>query len=157
MATKQVEPQVGLNSKDVRNSRLSPAKLTMLAHQGIYPLSVAFNIVAREGQFSDTTIANYALRGNGALAKFLLNEASKHVPVFLKGEITTQYEGTSPKSVNFDIIYRADLDLTPRQIINNVQVLQSMCYPRAFIGLNPPLCLLQILKKRYLEYLKITK
>lgn len=151
MGLQVVTPQEGLNSKTIKNSQLSPGKLTMLHHQGVYPLSVTFNVVAREGQFSDTTIANYSPRGNSALAKFLLNEGSKHVPVFLKGELTTQYEGTTPKSINFDIQYRADWDLSPRKIIDNVQVLQSMCYPRAFIGLNPPLCLLQILNLYALE------
>ena len=103
MGLQTVSEVRGRNSPHIRNSFLGPAKLSMLEHQGVAPLSVQFDIVAREGQFSDTTIANYSPRAQGVLGKFLLNEVSRNVPVFMKGEITTQYEGTSPKSISFDI------------------------------------------------------
>lgn len=140
----------GRGSKYIKNSLL-PAKLTMLASQGVQPLSVEFDVVGREGQFTDSTVANYATRGNASLYRFLLNEASKRIPIFLKGELTTKYEGVTPKHVSFDIIFRADVDLKPNEIIEKVKVLQSMCYPRAFIGLNPPLCILHILNLYSLE------
>jgi hypothetical protein len=132
----------------------------MIPHQGLYPLSVTFDIVGRAGQFTDSTAANYAIRTTGSLYKFILNEASKRAPVFLKGELTTMYEGVTPKHINFDIIFRADNDLPPSVIIDKVKILQSFCYPRSLIGLNPPLCNLEVLNlyslEVYVEHVNVT-
>lgn len=141
----------GRNSKYIKNSPLSPGKLVMLAEQGVAPLTVDFDIVGREGQFTDATIANYELKGNSTLEKFVRNDVSKALPTFWKGELTTKYSGVVPKTLHFDIIYRADLDLPPHEIIDKVTILQSMCYPRSRIGLNPPLCILHILNLYSLE------
>ncbi len=134
----------GLNSTAIKNSALKAAKLVMLEHQGAYPLGVEFHVVSREGAFSDTTIANYSARGNSSIAKYLLQDVSRAGPVFLKGELTTQYEGVTPKTLAFDIIYRADYDLKPSEIRKRVIILQSMCYPKYRIGFNPPLCMLHV-------------
>ena len=143
--------RVGRNSVHIKNSTL-PCKISMIEHQGSIPLSVSFDVVAREGEFTDTTIAGYASRGEGSsLTKFLLNEGSKRLPAFFKGELTTQFTGISPKPLHFEIIFRADFDLPPSAIIDRVKVLQSLCYPRSFIGLNPPLCTLHVLNLYSLE------
>ncbi len=142
----------GRNSPHIRNSPLSPAKLVMLEQQGSLPLSVSFDIVGHQGQFTDTTVANYASRGSGVLGRYGWDRLSKASALrFFKGELTTKYDGVSPKRISFDIIYRADVDLPPDSIRKNVIILQSMCYPRLSIALNPPLCTLHILNLYSLE------
>lgn len=144
----------GRNSRSLVNAsqlKGSPGRLTMIENQGNIPLTVDFDPVMKGGDFSDTTFANYSQRSEGTLGKFLRNDFSKRIPVFFKGELTTAYTGISPKKIQFDIIYRADFDLPPREIRDRVMVLQSMCYPRNAIGLNPPLCMLYILNLYALE------
>jgi hypothetical protein len=142
----------GRNSSSVRNSRFSPAKIETLEHVGGIRTVVTFDVVARDGAFTDTTIANYSFRGQGSsIARYLLNEGAKRTPNFLKGELTTQFDGITPKTLSFDIIMRSDLDLPPREILQKVSELQSLCYPRWHVGLNPPLCLLHILNLYSLE------
>lgn len=141
----------GRNSKHIKNGRL-PVRIEMLEHQGSVPLAVDFDVVARPGSFTDSTIANYSPRGSSSIMKFLLNEFSRKVsPTYFKGELTTKYDGVTPKQLNFDIILIADYDQPPTSIISKVQTLQSMCYPRNRVGLNPPLCLLHILHLYSLE------
>ena len=142
----------GRNSTAIRNSPLSPARIETLDSLGIPKTVVNFDVVAREGQFTDTTIANYNFRGQGSsLGRYLLNETSKRLPNFLKGELTTQFDGITPKTLNFDIIYRADTDFQPAAIIGEVKKLQSLCYPRFAVGANPPLCILHVLNLYSLE------
>ena len=144
--------QPGRNSKHIRNSRLSPARIETLDSLGGPKTVVHFDVVAREGQSTDTTIANYNFRGQGSsLGRYLLNETAKRLPNFLKGELTTQFDGITPKTLNFDIIFRADADFLPGQIINEVKKLQSLCYPRFAVGANPPLCMLHVLNLYSLE------
>jgi len=142
----------GRNSEYIKNSPFSPAKLVMLEQQGSLPLSVEFDIVGHAGQFTDTTVANYAHRGNSVLGKYFWDRLSR-VSNFrsFKGELSTAYEGVSPKHISFDIIYRADADLPPSSIRKRVTILQSMCYPRIRVGFNPPLCTLHILNLYSLE------
>ena len=141
----------GRNS-GVRNSIHSPARIETVEGLGIAKTVVTFDVVAREGQFTDTTIANYQFRGQGAsIARYLLNEAGKRTPNFLKGELTTQFDGITPKTLNFDIIFRADSDFPPDKMIEKIKQLQSLCYPRFAVGANPPLCILHILKLYSLE------
>jgi len=141
----------GRNSKDLKNSQFSPAYIETMEQMGGTPVRVEFDVVAREGQFSDTTIANYSAVADSTLHKFLLNEASKRAPNFLKGELTTKFNGIQPKSISFDIIYRADLDLSVEEIRQRIQKLQSLCYPRFLVGRNPPLCMLHVLRLYSLE------
>lgn len=144
----------GRNSFSLTNaSRLkgSPGRLTMLEFQGNQPLTVDFDPVMKGGDFSDTTFAGYAQHADKSLTKFLRNDFAKRIPVFFKGELTHKYEGVSPKKIQFDIIYRADFDLPPEIIKDRVMTLQSMCYPRSAVGLNPPLCMLYILNLYALE------
>ena len=129
----------------------SPGRLTMLEFQGNVPLTVDFDPVMKGGDFSDTTFAGYSQHSESSLFKFLRNDFAKRIPVFFKGELTTAYTGVSPKKIQFDIIYRADYDLPPEEIKNRVMTLQSMCYPRQAVGLNPPLCMLYILNLYALE------
>lgn len=132
----------GRNSKAVKNSPVwSPARIETIDGLGIPKTVVEFDIVSREGQFTDTTIANYNFRGQGSsIGRYLLNEGAKRINTFFKGELTTQFDGITPKTLNFDIIYRVDEDFHPFTMLYNIQKLQSLCYPRSSIGLNPPLC-----------------
>lgn len=145
----------GRNSKSLRNSPAwSPARIETLDGLEIEKTIVEFDIVAREGQFTDTTIANYNFRGQGSsIGRYLLNESSKRLPNFFKGELTTQFDGITPKTLNFDIIFRVDTgprnegeslasagDFSHLDMMDKIVALQSLCYPRFAIGANPPLC-----------------
>jgi hypothetical protein len=141
-STNTVGRIAGRNSAAVKNSPVwSPARIETIDGLGIQKTVVEFDIVSREGQFTDTTIANYNFRGQGSsIGRYLLNEASKNINTFFKGELTTQFDGITPKTLNFDIIYRVDLDFSAFSMLANIRKLQSLCYPRSSIGLNPPLC-----------------
>jgi hypothetical protein len=145
----------GRNSASLLNSKkFSPSRIETLDGLEIKKTVVEFDIVAREGQFTDTTIANYNFRGQGSsIGRYLLNEGSKRLPNFFKGELTTQFDGITPKTLNFDIIFRvdkgprnegaglaADGDFSHKAMMKKIIALQSLCYPRFAIGANPPLC-----------------
>ena len=135
----------------------APSRIETLDGLGIKKTVVNFDIVARDGQFTDTTIANYNFRGQGSsLGRYLLNEGAKRLPNFFKGELTTQFDGITPKTLSFDIIYRVDSqraggDFGSGDMIGNIRKLQSLCYPRFAIGANPPLCILYVANLYSLE------
>lgn len=131
----------GRNSSVKNAPYWSPARIETIDGLGIVKTVVEFDIVSREGQFTDTTIANYNFRGQGSsIGRYLVNETAKRLPNFFKGELTTQFDGITPKTLSFDIIYRVDNDFSPHDMLWNIRKLQSLCYPRIAIGLNPPLC-----------------
>lgn len=143
---------LGANSRYVVNAKTSPAKIITLEKQGTPPVEITFDVVAREGAFTDTTTANYSLHGqNATLNRWLRSELSKHSPNFIKGELTTRFESVSPKNLSFEIILREDANLPAALIIVKVSQLQSLCYPRFVIGGNPPLCRLIVLNLYDLE------
>lgn len=145
----------GTNSFHVRNSAFSPAKLVTLEKQGTPPVEIAFNVVTRDHSLVDTTIANYEIYGlNSSLNRWLLNSVSKAAPNFFKGELTTKFNNVSPKQLSFEIILRSNIakpgishgdDLHPQEIVETIQKLQALCYPRLVFFGNPPLCRLMIL------------
>jgi len=143
----------GRNSHAIKNSPIwSPARIETIDGLEIQKTIVEFDIVSREGQFTDTTIANYNFRGQGSsIGRYLLNEGAKRINTFFKGELTTQFDGITPKTLNFDIIYRVDDDFRSAIMLYNIKKLQSLCYPRSSIGLNPPLCNLFIANLYSLE------
>lgn len=144
---------LGRNSHAIKNSPIwSPARIETIEGVVAVPTVVEFDIVSREGQFTDTTIANYNFRGQGSsIGRYLLNEGSKFLNNYFKGELTTQFDGITPKTLSFDIIYRIDNDFPAILMLDNIKKLQSLCYPRNSIGLNPPLCNLYVANLYALE------
>ena len=108
----------------------------------------------------DETTANYDIRGaQGTFNRWLLTNIAKHAaPTAIRGEFTTRFNYVAPKTLSFDMILRADTSSTTTQagfdtklMKQKVSELQSLCYPRAVKGLNPPLCRLIILGLYSLE------
>jgi hypothetical protein len=147
----------GANSRAISNpsTGVIPAMLRTYEKQTAAPILFRFDIIAREGSLTDTTIANYSLRGlNSSVLRTLLTQGDARLPEsgkFLKGELTTRFESVTPKTLNLDVILRADRDQLPGQIKKKIAELQSLCYPRVAAIFNPPLCTLQIANLYNLE------
>lgn len=150
---------VRTHSNAVVNQKLGvrPARLYMVEGQlpeGSRTVNLLFNVVARDGAFTDTTQANYTLRGqSSSILRTLATQADARIGAGnrFKGELTTHFENVTPKTLNFEIIYRVDKDFTPQDMKENIQALQSLCYPRLVIAANPPLCCLEVLNLYSLE------
>ena len=117
-------------------------------------VKIEFTIISKEGSFSDTVQANYNIRGQGSsalryaqqqTAQFVGNWGNNTATRIAKNELTVAYEGVSPKTTSFDMVFEVSRTESAQSIIDKISHLQALCYPTARIGANPPLCRLVIL------------
>lgn len=144
----------GVSSDILHNSEVRAAKLETVDDQVFsVPKTICkFQVVAREAAFTDTTIANYEVKGqNSSISRYLKNDIVNRGASTFRGELTTKFESVTPKTMSFDIIYRANTTLSPNQIKQEIIKLQSLCYPRVAVIFNPPLCRLTVLDLYSLE------
>lgn len=141
----------GVGSQSLYQAELRAAKIETVDQALVDKTVIKFQVVAREAAFTDTTIANYNIIGQGSsFARYRRNLVAKGLPQ-VRGELTTQFESVTPKTLSFDMIFRADINYPPETIKGEIIKLQSLCYPRAAILLNPPLCRLTVLDLYSLE------
>ena len=115
-------------------------------------ISVTFNVVAREGAFTDTTQANYNIWGhNSSILRTVATQIDARAPSALRGELTSHFEYVSPKTLNFEIIFRVEKDYSATDMKRDIMSLQALCYPRLVVAANPPLCMLHVLDLDNLE------
>ena len=142
----------GVGGDVLHNAEMRSAKIeTVDEIFSVQKTTIKFQVVAREAAFTDTTIANYQLLGQDASwNRYARNEGARRFPAG-RGELTTKFESIAPKTLSFDIIFRADATFSPNAIKKEIIKLQSLCYPRRAVLLNPPLCRLTVLDLYSLE------
>lgn len=142
----------GVGGGILHNAEMRSAKIeTVDEAWAVEKTTVKFQVIAREAAFTDTTIANYQILGQDASwNRYARNEGARRYPPG-RGELTTRLDSVTPKTLAFDIIFRADATLSPNDIKKEIMKLQSLCYPRFEVGLNPPLCRITVLDLYSLE------
>jgi hypothetical protein len=131
------------------------------------PISVEFELLGRQGQFTDEAFVPYSIYGEqsnilrqlpGLAAStpltsyfdniFLSPGGNTDDPNFLMvgiaNELTMNARPVTPKKLSFNIVWYANADLSTDRILANISKVQAFMYPRYRVGFNPPLARLTV-------------